>query len=86
VKNLSSEKRHFFSYHAPSVVAAPPMLHFVKSISSPHPAQTWALSNSSEKISFSFPQLGHLQSKDFRLLKDSKPGQCCGVVIFISLG
>jgi hypothetical protein len=39
------------------------------------------LLNSSEKISFSCPQLGHLQTNDFRFLKLSKPGQCCGVLI-----
>ena len=55
--------------------------HFVKSISSPHPLQVCFLSNSSEKISVSFPQLGHLQTKDCKCLNASKPGQCCGVVI-----
>ena len=44
------------------------MLHLVKSIGFPHPEQVcWRL-NSSEKISFSFPQLGHLQVNELRFL------------------
>jgi hypothetical protein len=38
--------------------AAPVSWHRVKSISRPQPLQTWVLSNSSEKISASFPQSG----------------------------
>ena len=60
------------------------MLHLVKSISWPHPGHTCLLSNSSENISFSFPQLGHLQVKAFKLLNCSNPGQCRGVVIIAS--
>ena len=41
------------------------------------------LSNSSEKISFSFPQFGHLQIKDVSFLNLSKPGQCWGDVVIL---
>ncbi len=57
------------------------MVHFVKSISLPHSEQVCFWLNSSEKISFSSPQLGHLQVKAFRCLKSSNPGQCWGVVM-----
>jgi hypothetical protein len=60
------------------------MLHLVKSISWPHPWHTCLLSNSSENISFSFPQLGHLQINALRSFKSSNPGQCRGVVIIAS--
>ena len=60
------------------------IVHLVKSISLPHPAHTCFLSNSSENISFSFPQLGHLQIKAFKLLNRSNPGQCRGVVMITS--
>jgi len=60
------------------------MLHLVKSISWPHPWHTCLLSNSSENISFSFPQLGHLQINALRFFKSSNPGQCRGVVIIAS--
>lgn len=52
------------------------MVHLEKSIGCWQFLQTWDLWNSSEKISFSSPQLGHLQMKDFKLLLDSNPGQC----------
>lgn len=55
-------------------------LHCEKSMGVLQPLQTWGLSNSSEKISFSFPQLGHLQVKDERFLFACKPGQCSGVL------
>ena len=51
----------------------------------PHFAHVWVLLNSSEKISFSSPQLLHLQTNDLRSLKDWYPGQCCGVVVMINL-
>jgi hypothetical protein len=38
----------------------------------------WGLSNSSEKISFISPHLGHLQVKDSMFLKLEKPGQWDG--------
>ena len=60
------------------------MLHLVKSISWPHPEHTCLLSNSSENISFSFPQLGHLQINALRFFKSSNPGQCFGVVMIAS--
>jgi hypothetical protein len=60
------------------------MLHLVKSISWPHPGHTCLLSNSSENISFSFPQLGHLQINALRFCKSSNPGQCLGVVMIAS--
>ncbi len=41
--------------------------------------QTWLLSYSSENISTSVPQLGHLIVIDLRSLNWSNPGQCCGV-------
>jgi len=53
-------------------------LHLVKSISCLHPLQECRLSNSSEKISISLPQLGQLQRQDLRFFNCSKPGQCCG--------
>jgi hypothetical protein len=43
-------------------------VHCVKSISFLHEAHTWDFSNSSENISFSAPQLGHLHVNDFRFL------------------
>jgi hypothetical protein len=64
--------------------ASPSREHCVKSISFPQPSHLWALSNSSEKISFSWPQLGHLQLNDLRCLKFAKPGQCIGFVIISS--
>jgi hypothetical protein len=75
----------------PPVVSLPDQipvsnLHCVKSISCLHPLHTCFFSNSSEKISVSLPQLGHLQEKDFRFLNCSYPGQCCGVVIMASFG
>ena len=51
----------------------------------PHFAHVCVLLNSSEKISFSSPQLLHLQTNDLRSLKDWYPGQCCGVVVMINL-
>jgi hypothetical protein len=56
-------------------------VHWVKSIFSPHPLQVCSFSNSSEKISFSFPQFGHLHVKAFKSLNCSHPGQCWGVVM-----
>ncbi len=68
-----------------SVQAVPSKVHWVKSISCLHAPQVWDFSNSSEKISFSSPQLGHLQVNDFRFLNCSHPGQCCGVDMVFSL-
>ena len=51
----------------------------------PHFRQKCVLLNSSEKISFSAPQLPHLQTNDLRFLKDSHPGQCVGVVAMADL-
>ena len=59
-------------------------VHFVKSISWLQPLQICLLLNSSEKISISFPQLGHWQTNDFRFLNCSNPGQCCGVLMTTS--
>ena len=56
------------SYRGVGSDAPPVRVHFVKSISFWHPLQVCFLSNSSEKISASFPQLGHLHIKDFRFL------------------
>jgi len=67
------------------VLAPASKVHEVKSISAPHLGQVWDLLNSSEKISFSAPQLVHLQTNDFRFLNDSHPGQCCGVVVILLL-
>ena len=53
----------------------------MKSMASPHLSHLCFRSNSSEKISFCAPHWEHLQVKDLRFLKFSKPGQCCGVVI-----
>jgi hypothetical protein len=64
----------------------PSSLHCEKSMSLPQSAHLWDLLNSSEKISFCAPQLVHVQINDFKLLKLSKPGQCCGVVISASFG
>src|SRR4030067_2185089 len=64
--------------------AAALKVHFVKSISCLQPLQVCFLLNSSEKISTSFPQVGHLHMKDFRPLNCSNPGQCCGVLIATS--
>ena len=57
----------------------------MKSMEAPHFRQKCVLLNSSEKISFSAPQLPHLQTKDLRFLKDSHPGQCVGVVAMADL-
>jgi hypothetical protein len=65
--------------------ACPSKVHCVKSICSPQPSHKWVLSNSSEKISFSRPQFGHLQLNDESVLKFAKPGQCFGVDIISSL-
>lgn len=58
------------------------MLHFEKSIGCLQFLQVCDRSNSSEKISFSVPQLGHLQVNELRFLFASNPGQCIGVLIF----
>jgi len=54
---------------APKNYDVPSSLHWVKSICSLQPLHTCVLSNSSEKISTSFPQLAHLHIKDFKVLK-----------------
>ena len=64
---------------------APSSVHCVKSISFPHLLHLCVLSNSSEKISLASPHSGHLHWNDFRFLKFSNPGQCCGVVMISSL-
>jgi len=46
----------------------PESVHCVKSISLPQDLQVCFLSNSSEKISTSFEQEGHLQENDFKFL------------------
>jgi hypothetical protein len=63
------------------VEALDSMLHFEKSIGCLQFLQVCGRSNSSEKISFSVPQLGHLQVNEVRFLFASKPGQCIGVLI-----
>jgi hypothetical protein len=68
-------------YRGSEVAPDASIVQRVKSISLPHPLHTCFLSNSSEKISFSLPQSGHLQEKDSRFLNLSNPGQCSGVVI-----
>jgi hypothetical protein len=68
-----------------SSYACPSKLHCVKSICFPQLSHKWVLSNSSEKISFAWPQLGHLQLNDESVLKFAKPGQCVGVDIVSSL-
>jgi hypothetical protein len=65
--------------------AVPSIEHLLKSISCLHPGQMCCLLNSSEKISFSFPQPGHLHTKELKFLKFSYPGQCAGVFILSSL-
>jgi hypothetical protein len=65
--------------------ACPSKEHCVKSICFPQLSHKWVLSNSSEKISFSRPQFGHLQLNDESVLKFAKPGQCFGVDITSSL-
>ena len=60
-------------------------VHLVKSMGFLHPAQMCSRLNSSEKTSFSFPQLGHLQTKDFKFLRSCMPGQCMGVVMALLL-
>ena len=64
-----------------SVEAEALKVHFPKSTSLWQPRHSCFLSNSSEKISISFPQLGQLQRNDFRFPNSSNPGQCCGVLI-----
>jgi hypothetical protein len=71
------------SYRGASAFAVDSMVHFVKSISFLQPGQICGLSNSSEKISFSLPQFGHLQIKELKFLNFSNPGQCAGVVPFM---
>ena len=72
-----------FFYRGEGSVAPALRVHFVKSISWRQPLQVCFLSNSSEKISTTFPQLGHLHTKDFRSLNCSKPGQCRGILILL---
>jgi hypothetical protein len=72
--------------HAPQFECAEPVcVHLVKSILMWHFGQECSLSNSSEKISMSFPQLGHLHSKDDRFFNCSHPGQDFGVLILCLL-
>jgi hypothetical protein len=73
-------------FRSPEIHIPASGVHLVKSICCRQPLQKCCLSNSSEKISASLPQLGHLQTKDFRYLICSNPGQCWGVVISSSLG
>jgi hypothetical protein len=61
--------------------AEPDREHCEKSMISLHLPQVWGLSNSSEKISFSSPHLGHLQTNDSRFLKLANPGQWAGVLV-----
>jgi hypothetical protein len=51
-----------------------------------HLLHTWGLSNSSEKISFTSPQAGHLQEKDSMFLRLENPGQCDGKLPFSVIG
>jgi hypothetical protein len=81
--DLLRERVKELPYRASSFRASLSSVHFVKSIGFPHPLQVWGRLNSSEKISFSLPQSGHLQVKDFKLLRSSNPGQCCGVVMLL---
>jgi hypothetical protein len=60
----------------PIYFAAASGLHFEKSIFSPQAVQLRGRSNSSEKISFSFPHSGHLHMKEDKDLNCSNPGQC----------
>ena len=48
--------------------ASPLRVHWLKSMGLPHPLQLCARSNSSEKISFSWPHSGHLHVNDLRFL------------------
>jgi hypothetical protein len=64
--------------------ALPSGVHLEKSISFLQTEHKCALLNSSEKISFSLPQSGHLQTKELKLLKLSHPGQCAGVFMISS--
>jgi hypothetical protein len=81
---LLKKLRLSYFYRGELSEAPPVIVHLVKSISCWQPLQICFLSNSSEKISASFPQLGHLQTKDFRPLNCSKPGQCLGMLILTS--
>ena len=58
------------------LLPSPESWHWVKSIDLPHLLHVCGRSNSSEKISLSSPQLGHLQLNDLSVLKFAKPGQC----------
>jgi len=71
------------SHLGASVEAEAFTVHWVKSISFWQPLQKCFLSNSSEKISASFPQSGQRQANDLRSLNCSNPGQCRGVVMAI---
>lgn len=62
----------------------PERVHWLKSTGLPHLGQLCSVSNSSEKISISWPHSGHLQINVSSSLNCSKPGQCRGVVMVSS--
>jgi hypothetical protein len=55
-------------HRGPYLPAEDASSHWLKSMDRPHCEQVWVRSNSSEKISFSWPHWGHLQMKAFRFL------------------
>jgi len=68
---LTASKKLFYeneSYDYLSWVAPDSMEHTSKSMGCPQPEQVWDRSNSSENISFSLPQFGHLQVNDDKFL------------------
>jgi hypothetical protein len=70
-----------FLWISPDSYASASRVHLLKSMGFLQPEQTCSRLNSSEKTSFSFPQFGHLQTKDFKFLRSCMPGQCMGVVM-----
>jgi hypothetical protein len=70
-----------YDHRGPIVPASLSKVHLVKSMGFLQAAQRCSRLNSSEKISFSLPQFGHLHTKDFKFLRSCMPGQCMGVVM-----
>jgi hypothetical protein len=81
IRDVDSETRN----RGQEFYASASRVHLVKSMGFLQPAQMCSLLNSSEKTSFSFPQFGHLQTKDFKFLRSCMPGQCMGVVMALLL-
>jgi len=84
--NRPSNRIKCFYQRGEILLPSPCISHVAKSMDSPHPLQLWERSNSSEKISFSWPHFWHLQINALRFLKSAYPGQCCGVEVLSAIG